>query len=345
MKKTRSAIIVWSMALVAFAALCPAQTDDGLRRVELKGGQVIEGVVLKEDDEALYIDLGFDILRLPQEQIERVLKVEDLQGEGAGGLPGRENLARRSATLAGSDQGLPYQQIVAPTGRIRRNELLDLVKNAVVIVSNSSGLGSGFFIDHQGHILTNYHVVRGDKYQRVTLLIDGKGGGKKRIDEVEVKAYSPLLDIALLQLKPEDLEGLEIRPLPIFKGLELNEGEPVYAVGNPGIGAQVLEHSVTDGIISSPNRNVNDVLYIQTTAAINPGNSGGPLVNTRGEVVGLVTLRASFQEGIAFALPPFYIHHFLINEQAYAFGKDNPNSGFRYLKPPDDGGKASDGKK
>ena len=341
MKKSSSAIIISCMTVLSLAALCPAQTDVAFRRIELKGGQLVEGLVLKEDDDALYIDLGFDILRLPQEQIERILKAAELQGEAANAGQERDT-QRRTTELSSFGNELPYQQIVAQPGRIRRNELIDLVKNAVVIVSNSRGSGSGFFIDHQGHILTNYHVVRGDKYQQVTLLSDGKGGGKKRIDEVEVKAFSPLLDIALLQLKPADLKGADIRPLPIFKSLELKEGEPVYAVGNPGVGAQVLEHSVTDGIISSPNRNVDDVLYIQTTAAINPGNSGGPLVNTRGEVVGLVTLRASFQEGIAFALPPFYIHHFLVNEQAYSFGKDNPKSGFRYLKPLDGGGKKSD---
>ncbi|MFC1601253.1 S1C family serine protease [Candidatus Sumerlaeota bacterium] len=301
------------------------QANKTVRRVLLKDGQVIEGRILKENDEAVFVDLSFSVLRLPRAEIDRL---ED--------QPSADAQASTAAPALAAD-ALPYQRVAAPSRSLGRQQLVDLVKQAVVIVSNAKGSGSGFFIDNQGHIITNYHVTRGSKYQKVTILRSQNGEvQRKRISEVETKAYSPLLDIALLQVKAEDLEGLDIKPLPIYDGPGLNEGEPVYAVGNPGVGMRILDHSITKGIISSPDRNFGDVLYVQTTAQINPGNSGGPLVNTRGEVIGLVTLKASFQEGIAFALPPHYLHHFLRHERSFAYGKNNPNSGYRYLKPSSD---------
>jgi serine protease Do len=294
------------------------------KRVILKDGQTIEGPVLKESDSALFIDLGFEILRLPRPQIERIL--DKVLTSAESGLT--------SAIAAPNIRTLPYQLVDALPENVGRQDLINRVKEAVVIVSNPKGMGSGFFIDYEGHIVTNKHVAGKSKYQKVTLL--RKEGGelrRKRIEEVEVKAYSELLDIALLKIKEKDLKDLDIRPLPVYSGIALTEGEQVYAVGNPGLGGKILEHSVTNGIISSPNRNFNDILYMQTTAPVNPGNSGGPLVNTRGEVIGLVTFKAFFQEGIAFALPSNYLHHFLQNQKAYSFGKNNPNSGFRYLDP------------
>jgi serine protease Do len=78
---------------------------------------------------------------------------------------------------------------------------------------------------------------------------------------------------------------------------------------------------------------VNDVMYVQTTAAVNPGNSGGPLINERGEVVGLVTLKAFLQEGIGFALPVALITHFIGSSEAYSYSEQAQNRGFRYLNP------------
>ena len=113
----------------------------------------------------------------------------------------------------------------------------------------------------------------------------------------------------------------------------LGEGDPVYAIGNPGMGREILDHTISEGIASSLTRNFDDILYIQTTAAVNPGNSGGPLLNNYGEVVGLVSLKAYFQEGIAFALPVEYIRFFLNHRKGFAYGKANPNTGYHYLTP------------
>src|SRR5205807_10131821 len=88
------------------------------------------------------------------------------------------------------------------------------------------------------------------------------------------------------------------------------------------------------GIISTRNRNFNGLVFIQTTAEINPGNSGGPLFNLHGEVIGVTNMKLLFSEGLGFAIPVAYLKHFLDNRDAFAFDKNNPNTGYRYLEAP-----------
>ena len=95
-----------------------------------------------------------------------------------------------------------------------------------------------------------------------------------------------------------------------------------------------LERSVSQGIISTKNRNFEGVVYIQTTAEINPGNSGGPLFNSRGEVIGVTNMKLLGAEGLGFAIPIAYVKHFLRNRDAFAFDQNNPNTGYRYLEAP-----------
>ena len=111
---------------------------------------------------------------------------------------------------------------------------------------------------------------------------------------------------------------------------DLNAGDGAFAVGNP-LG---LERSVSQGIISTLNRNFEGLVYLQTDAAINPGNSGGPLFNMKGEVVGVTNMGFRGTDNLGFAIPIPYVKDFLRNREAFAFDKDNPNTGYRYLDPP-----------
>ncbi len=97
-----------------------------------------------------------------------------------------------------------------------------------------------------------------------------------------------------------------------------------------------LECAVSQGIVSLKDRLINGRLFIQTTTQINPGNSGGPLFNRRGEVVGVTNMKVNAlgAEGLAFAIPSTVLKAFLKNRDAFAFDPLNPNSGFRYNKPP-----------
>jgi S1-C subfamily serine protease len=159
------------------------------------------------------------------------------------------------------------------------------------------GQGSGFVLDKSGHILTNYHVVRGaNRGVEVQL-------ANKRKYAAKVVGVDKVHDLALLQIAAPDLQ-----PVTLADSSGLQVGQKVYAIGNP-FG---LSGTMTRGIISSIRsiKNEDDAPIedaIQTDAAINPGNSGGPLLNSRGEVIGINTMIASNgadqSSGIGFAIP------------------------------------------
>ncbi len=160
------------------------------------------------------------------------------------------------------------------------------------------GQGSGFILDKQGHILTNNHVI-GENYQRIEVQLYDKHKYKAQVVGVD-----KLHDLALLQITAPNLQ-----PVELADSRTLMVGQKVFAIGNP-FG---LSGTMTRGIISAirsvrgPNGNAIDNA-IQTDAAINPGNSGGPLMNSRGQVIGINTMIASNNgadqsAGIGFAIP------------------------------------------
>jgi serine protease Do len=156
------------------------------------------------------------------------------------------------------------------------------------------GSGSGFIINSSGQILTNSHVVDGADLVTVTLK-DGRTFKGKVLGEDAVT------DVAVIQIDANNLPTLALG-----KSDNLQPGEAVIAIGNP-LG---LNNTVTSGIISATDRSSSDigasdkrVDYLQTDAAINPGNSGGPLLNARGEVIGMNTAIIQGAQGLGFAIP------------------------------------------
>jgi S1-C subfamily serine protease len=168
----------------------------------------------------------------------------------------------------------------------------------VVQVRVGSSGGSGFAVDDEGHIITNNHVVSSGG----SVTVVGPDG--RRLP-AEVVGRDPGSDIAVLRVDPPSGP----RPLPLAQPGSTRVGEPVLAVGSP-LG---LSGTVTAGIVSALDREVRlgnsgaRRNAIQTDASINPGNSGGPLVNARGEVVGvntaIATLEGGGNIGIGFAIP------------------------------------------
>lgn len=162
------------------------------------------------------------------------------------------------------------------------------------------GLGSGFLIDKQGTILSNNHVVSGGNAIEVEL------SNHKRV-EAKVIGTDPTTDVAVVKIDPP--EGIE--PIPLGDSDTIAVGDWVVAIGNP-LG---LTHTVTAGILSAKGRTTKDVPlkpqgggdayfdFLQTDAAINPGNSGGPLLNLRGEAIGINTAINAAGQGLAFAIP------------------------------------------
>ncbi|GAA0784972.1 S1C family serine protease [Hathewaya limosa] len=164
-------------------------------------------------------------------------------------------------------------------------------------VAGQEGLGSGIIFDKQGYILTNNHVVEGA--QTISVIFNN---GK----EVKAKLINtdPNYDVAVLKIT----DHVEVPAVAEFGDSDkLNVGETAIAIGNP-LGKDLLG-SVTTGVISAVNRSIDarnkDLKMIQTDAAINPGNSGGPLVNSKGQVIGINTEKrvGNGVEGLGFAIP------------------------------------------
>jgi serine protease Do len=168
----------------------------------------------------------------------------------------------------------------------------------------SGSLGTGFIIDSDGFVLTNYHVVEQAVENRtVEVVVTLKD---KRQFGAKIVGRDSKTDIALLQLQDDkNRVPSNLKPVTTGDSDKVRIGEPVFAIGNP-FG---LDYSVSAGIISSKNRNIGQGPfdnYLQTDAAINPGNSGGPLFNTKGEVIGInsaIYSRSGQFGGIGFAIP------------------------------------------
>jgi serine protease Do len=169
------------------------------------------------------------------------------------------------------------------------------------------GSGSGFIVSPDGYIVTNNHVVSGAEEISVEL------ADRREFVNVQLVGRDPDTDVALLKIDADDLPSI-----PFGSAAGTRVGEWVLAIGSPGFSAgagRVLEMTVTAGIVSAKGRNINILArtnnaaiedFIQTDAAINPGNSGGPLVNVRGEVIGMNTAISSttgFNQGYGFAVP------------------------------------------
>jgi len=163
---------------------------------------------------------------------------------------------------------------------------------AVVGVEHGRGHGTGLFLTPDGYVLTNRHVVRNSRKLTVTL-----STGEER--KATVIGGDAPTDLAVLRA-----EGTDFPTLPLADPKDVRMGQLVVAIGNPFR----LEQSVSLGVVSAINRSLTlpdgTVLegMLQTDAAINPGNSGGPLLNTRGQVVGLNTLVLPYAQGIGFAV-------------------------------------------
>ena len=179
--------------------------------------------------------------------------------------------------------------------------------DASVVVGRQRSVGSGFVIDPDGYIMTNAHVV--DGAQRVEIVLppanaDGRLAaalsGKMNIVPARIVGATSELDLALLKVDAAPLPAL---PLATYS--QVHQGETVFAFGSPG----GLRNTLTHGLISAVARQIDPdspQIYVQTDAPINPGNSGGPLVNIRGEVVGVNTFilsNSGGNEGLGFAIP------------------------------------------
>ena len=193
----------------------------------------------------------------------------------------------RPATVAAAP---PLPAVANDNSLLSNEEIVKRTVPAIVVVSTNEGWGSGFFISRRGVVVTNGHVVRGHASVSVTMT------NGTTIESTAIYVDEDR-DLALIKLPDGEYPFLQIgQYLP-------DVGADVLAIGSPGLESHIMTDTVTRGIVSGV-RNFSDGTWIQTDAAINHGNSGGPLIDKRGEVIGVNTLRFSPAEysGMGFSL-------------------------------------------
>jgi serine protease Do len=305
--------LVPALVLIALAAASPALCDE----IRLGSGNMVKGQVIKETADELFVDIGHTIIAVPKKQIVERLK------EGEDG----------AAVIAETSVDLWVERDLK---ELSVEDNVNRIGEGVVLVRVPGALGSGFIIHEDGYAITNAHVVENEQDVALTILHKtDQGFDKKVFKKVEIVAYNPHVDLALLKIDREELGDFELTVIPFGSMEGVKQGEKVFAIGNP-LG---LERSVSEGIVSNRNRASGGMTYIQTTAAVNPGNSGGPLFNLKGEMIGVTSWIIVGSEGLNFAIPVTRVKEFLLNREAFAYDKDNPNTGYHYLEPPKKPGK------
>ncbi len=279
--------------------------------IRLTSGAVLHGTVLKRNEHTVWLDVGPRVLAFSVDDIDEI-ELDEAEATAA----------IEADSIFHTVRNLPE---LSPREQARR------VGSAIIKIATPGGLGSGVILDELGHAITNAHVIQGETKLRATVWFPQPDGTLKRmvIEDVRILAVNNHLDLALLEIPlPPGVTRFTYALLERQESIEV--GQTVFAIGNP-LG---LERTLSQGVISTTQRNFDGLTYIQTDAAVNPGNSGGPLFNTRGEVVGITNMGILFGEGLNFAIPTRYVKDFLRNREAFAYAKDNPNSGHNYHQPP-----------
>lgn len=247
---------------------------------------------------------------LPPELVREFTEIARMLNHGEA-----EERLRRVAEVSGVDLPPPLEP-VQPEAIGRTQEMLTgtvtVWVNRGMRIRDGVGVpervvGSGFFVDPRGYLLTNYHVISSEvdpKYEGYSRLFIRLPGRQDQRIPARVIGYDRAFDLALLKV--------EIDPAYVFSlsdVRELRPGERVLALGSPG----GLDSSVTSGIVSAAGRRFLQMgEAVQVDVPINPGNSGGPLILPDGQVAGVVFAGLEQFEGVNFAIPSYWIRHFFL---------------------------------
>ncbi|HLH55713.1 MAG TPA: trypsin-like peptidase domain-containing protein [Verrucomicrobiae bacterium] len=321
------------LAVAAMVAAIPAGIAD---TIQLREKAAIVGTVLAEKHDQVAVDIGYTVLVIPKNQIVKILRGSEPSPKSAAARAPAEVEPRQDTPQPADGHSGFYSGALRGTASRTVRELVNQLGEAVVQVRTPSGLGSGFIINEDGFLLTNFHVIEGES--QISVEVYHQSGGeleRKSYKQIRIVAINKFGDMALLKI--EDKEAPKFKFVLLGSADALAVGEGVFAIGSP-LG---LERTVTEGILSTKTRQMAGELFLQTTAQINPGNSGGPLFNMRGEVVGITNMKITFGEGLGFAIPIESVKFFLDHREAFAYSNDNPSNAYRYLEPPSRTRKAS----
>jgi serine protease Do len=301
--------------------------------VVLKDKAAVTGTILAEKRDSVAVDIGYTVLVVPRSSVAKISKDEEL-ATPVKTLPPKKaappgKAAPAETTPPSESKGEFYHTTTRSLPERNVRDLVNQLGEAVVQVRAPSGLGSGFFINDDGFLITNFHVTEGETQISVEVYHQRNGQlERKTYKQVRIVAMNKFNDLALLKI--EDKDAPKFKFVQIGSADALAVGERVFAIGSP-LG---LERTVTEGILSTKTRQLAGALYLQTTAQINPGNSGGPLFNLSGEVVGVTNMKITFGEGLGFAIPAELVRYFLDHRDAFTYSNDNPSNPYRYLEPP-----------
>jgi len=311
--------------------------------IQMKDAASVTGKILAEKPEQVVVDLGYTVLTIPRKEIIGISKSDEAQPPRRT-TPGPQRAQRTSRSPAKADTNIVsiaksserselkggfYYAPNKPQAEHSVRDLVSQIGEAVVQVRTPGGLGSGFIINEDGFLITNFHVIEGETEISVEVYHQKSGQLERTVyKQVRIVAINKFDDLALLWI--EDKESPKFVRVPLGDSDALAVGERVFAVGSP-LG---LERTVTEGIVSTKTRQIQGALYLQTTTQINPGNSGGPLFNLAGEVAGVTNMKVAYGEGLGFAIPVNAVKFFLDHRDAYAYANDNPSNPYRYLEPP-----------
>jgi serine protease Do len=286
--------------------------------VQLKDKDAVTGKILAEKPDAVVVDVGYTVLVIPRNDVEKISRAGEVLPPAAAAINPLLNVAPQFYTA---------NALATPARDV--SDLVKQIGEAVVQVRTPEGLGSGFFINADGYLITNFHVIEGET--EISVEVYHQNDGQLQRDtykQVRIVAINKFHDLSLLHI--EDKDAPKFKWVTLGSSDALSVGDSVFAIGSP-LG---LERTVTQGIISTKTRELEGELYLQTSTQINPGNSGGPLFNLAGEVVGVTNMKITFGEGLGFAIPVELVKNFLDHRDAFAYAADNPNNPYRYLPPP-----------
>jgi serine protease Do len=288
--------------------------------IQLKDQAAVIGKILVEKPDAVIVDVGYTVLVIPRSSIASFSKSD---------APAPQTSAVANSTTSSILAPQFYYSTLLASPARDVSSLVKQIGEAVVQVRTPEGLGSGFFINADGYLITNFHVIEGETELSVEVYNQKDGQlDRETYKQVKIIAINKFHDLALLKI--DDKNAPKFKFVTLGDSDNLNVGDSVFAIGSP-LG---LERTVTQGILSTKTRELEGELYLQTSTQINPGNSGGPLFNLAGEVVGVTNMKITFGEGLGFAIPVELVKSFLDHRDAFAYAADNPNNPYRYLNPP-----------
>ena len=324
----------WILILVVGSVLAGSAVGEV---IQLRDKATVTGKVLVEKKDLIVVDIGYTVLTIPRNQIAKIVPDDEVRPP-ANTRPSKGTSVPKRADTERPREPLP--DLPESTGQLFQGprtsatersvrELVNQLGEAVVQVRTPGGMGSGFILNEEGYLITNFHVIEGETQLSIEVYHMKDGQLDRRVyKQVRIVAMNKFQDLALLKI--DDRDAPRFARVPLAEADSLAQGDRVFAIGSP-LG---LERTVTEGITSTKTRLIQGELYLQTTTQINPGNSGGPLFNLRGEVVGVTNMKLAFGEGLGFAIPVEAVRYFLKHRDAFAYDNDNPSTPYRYLEPP-----------